>query len=54
MLYRSAQKAKVKKSGEKIVILGAGYVSGPVVEYLGRESKSGIIVGKYEKGANLI
>ncbi|CAG5121208.1 unnamed protein product [Candidula unifasciata] len=41
---KSAQKAKVKKSGEKIVILGAGYVSGPVVEYLGRERKSGIIV----------
>ncbi|BFZ08759.1 hypothetical protein BsWGS_11797 [Bradybaena similaris] len=41
---QSVQKAKRKKSGERVLILGAGYVSGPVVEYLARESKTGITV----------
>ncbi|CAG5131011.1 unnamed protein product [Candidula unifasciata] len=41
---QSAQKAKRRESGERVLILGAGYVSGPVVEYLARESKTGITV----------
>ncbi|KAH9512582.1 hypothetical protein Btru_038850, partial [Bulinus truncatus] len=40
----SAHKAKLKEATERILVLGAGYVSGPAVEYLSRGSNTCVTV----------
>lgn len=35
---RSAHRASMSATGDRVLVLGAGYVSGPVVEYLSRDS----------------
>lgn len=44
----SREKAQImKKSGVKrVLLLGSGYVSGPVVEYLTRDDKTQVTVGE--------
>lgn len=43
------EKAQImKKSGMKrVLLLGSGYVSGPVVEYLTRDEKTQVTVGEF-------
>lgn len=47
-LVSSREKAQImKKSGMKrVLLLGSGYVSGPVVEYLTRDDKTQVTVGE--------
>lgn len=43
------EKAQIlKKTGMKrVLLLGSGYVSGPVVEYLTRDERTQVTVGEY-------
>lgn len=43
------EKAQImKKTGMKrVLLLGSGYVSGPVVEYLTRDERTQVTVGKF-------
>ncbi|XP_005100303.1 alpha-aminoadipic semialdehyde synthase, mitochondrial [Aplysia californica] len=43
----SAHKAVLTSSSERVLILGAGYVSGPVVEYLTRDPKTCVTVASH-------
>lgn len=47
-VYTCREKAQIlKKSGMKrVLLLGSGYVSGPVVEYLTRDEKTQVTVGE--------
>lgn len=48
----SREKAQImKRSGVKrVLLLGSGYVSGPVVEYLTRDDKTQVTVGECNAG----
>jgi len=41
---KSAHKAKLSANGDRVLVLGAGYVSGPVVEYLSRNDKISVTI----------
>ncbi|KAK7060080.1 hypothetical protein SK128_026887, partial [Halocaridina rubra] len=45
---RASSKAAVDMASKakKVLVLGAGYVSAPLVEYLARDSNTGITLGK--------
>lgn len=51
----SREKAQImKKSGMKrVLLLGSGYVSGPIVEYLTRDEKTQVTVGGFASQAPL-
>ena len=38
---------------KRVLILGAGYVSAPVVDYLSRDDKISITVGQYTEGLGI-
>lgn len=44
---RSAHKAAMGSADRRVLILGAGYVSKPVISYLAQDSKTYINVGNY-------
>ena len=54
--HRSAQKAKLhlQEGSKKVLILGAGYVSAPVVDYLTRCKEVAVTVGKYVQYVQLL
>lgn len=43
---QSAASLARKQAEKKVLLLGAGYVSAPVVDYLTRDSKISVTVGK--------
>lgn len=45
----SSQKAQRHPENKSVLILGAGYVSLPVVEYLAKSKNTEVTVGKYVK-----
>lgn len=49
------EKAQIlRKTGMKrVLLLGSGYVSGPVVEYLTRDDKTQVTVGEFSKLTNV-
>ena len=42
----SAKKSRVVPGQKKVLILGAGYVAGPAVDYLSRDKDVHVTVGK--------
>ena len=44
--FSSAQKSRVVAGQKKVLILGAGYVAGPAVNYLCRDKDVHVTVGK--------
>jgi FlaA1/EpsC-like NDP-sugar epimerase len=44
-LCRSAHKADLKQAEKKVLVLGAGYVARPAIEYLSRDEKTVVSIG---------
>ena len=45
LILRASHKAKLTQGGERVLVLGAGYVSAPAVEYLTRTSSTSVTLG---------
>ena len=46
-IYSSSKKSRVIPGQKKVLILGAGYVAGPAVDYLCRDRNVHVTVGKF-------
>ena len=44
---RSAMKTAIREAQKNVLLLGAGYVSAPVVDYLTRDSNISVTVGSF-------
>ena len=46
-LFRSAHKAAMGQADRRVLVLGAGYVAHPAIEYLSRDAQTHVTIGTY-------